>query len=281
MDRLLVVDGSNLLFQMFFGMPARIVNHRGEAIQGTMGFVGALLKILRRVQPTHAAVVFDGQHANARSTLDADYKANRVDYADVPEAENPYSQLADVCAALDHMGIYHAETTDCEADDWMAACALRWGGAMEVVLSSFDSDLFQLVTPRVSVLRYRGEKTAVYTPEDVERRFGVSPERYADFKALTGDKADHIPGVRRIGPKTAAALIARFGTLEQLLSRAEKIEKSAVRQAVIDAAERLRLNCRLIRLTGDAPLPFDISDLEFVNKGWTTGSVLRAIGLKE
>ena len=70
MNRLLIVDGSNLLFQMFFGMPARIVNEQGKAIQGTLGFIGALLKIIRKVEPTHIAVIFDGEHENDRSIID-------------------------------------------------------------------------------------------------------------------------------------------------------------------------------------------------------------------
>lgn len=105
MNRFLIVDGSNLLFQMFFGMPARIVNNEGKAIQGTLGFVGALLKIIRKVEPTHALVLFDGQHENDRTSLDSDYKANRIDYSEVAEEDNPYSQIGDVFAALDCMGI--------------------------------------------------------------------------------------------------------------------------------------------------------------------------------
>lgn len=91
MDKLLLVDGSNLLFQMFFGMPARIVGSEGKAIQGTLGFVGALLKIIRMVAPTHMLVIFDGEHENSRCELDADYKANRIDYGTVSEEENPFS----------------------------------------------------------------------------------------------------------------------------------------------------------------------------------------------
>jgi len=95
MNRLLIIDGSNLLFQMFFGMPARIVNEKGKPIQGTLGFVGALLKIIRKTEPAYVAAIFDGEHENIRSALDADYKANRVDYSAVPEEENPFSQLPD------------------------------------------------------------------------------------------------------------------------------------------------------------------------------------------
>lgn len=110
MNRLLIVDGSNLLFQMFFGMPARIVNNQGKAIQGTLGFIGALLKIIRKVESTHTVVIFDGEHGNSRSLLDPDYKADRVDYSEAPEGETPFSQLKDVYAALDYIGIKHTET---------------------------------------------------------------------------------------------------------------------------------------------------------------------------
>ena len=126
MNRLLLVDGSNLLFQMFFGMPARIVNKQGKAIQGTLGFVGALLKIIRKTQPTHIAVLFDGEHENDRSRINADYKANRADYSQVSEEENPFSQLPDVYTALDFLQIEHAETEDCETDDWIAGYALQY-----------------------------------------------------------------------------------------------------------------------------------------------------------
>ena len=108
MNRFLIVDGSNLLFQMFFGMPARIVNKQGKAIHGTLGFVGALLKIIRRVEPTHMTVLFDGEHENDRSELNVDYKANRVDYSQGPEEETPFSQLPDVYTALDYLDIKFA-----------------------------------------------------------------------------------------------------------------------------------------------------------------------------
>lgn len=157
MNRLFIVDGSNLLFQMFFGMPARIVNKHGKPIQGTLGFVGALLKMIRKVEPTHVTVVFDGEYANKRSFLNKNYKANRTDYNKIPKEETPFSQLNDVYAALDFMGIKHTETTECEADDLIAGYALAFGQEMEITISSLDSDFFQLITDKVSVLRYRGK----------------------------------------------------------------------------------------------------------------------------
>ena len=280
MQKLLLVDGSNLLFQMFFGMPARIVNAQGKAIQGTMGFVGALLKILRRVQPTHAVVLFDGEHENGRKDVDPAYKANRLDFGEVPEEENPYTQLQDVCAALDHLGIARAETVDCETDDWIAAYVRRYCRECEIVISSFDSDFFQLIDERVSVLRYRGEKTVICTPEYIRQKFGIAPEQYAGMKALTGDKVDNIEGVAGVGVKTAAALINEYGDLQTLLENAQRIKRKSVREAVAANAERIFMNYRLIRLEGNVPLPLELDALEYAETGEKTGDVLRAIGLK-
>ena len=93
MGNLLIVDGHNLLFQMFFGMPSRIVNEDGKAIHGVMGFVGAFIKIIKMTKATHIIVVFDGEHENERAELSPDYKANRIDYSDIPEDENPFHSL--------------------------------------------------------------------------------------------------------------------------------------------------------------------------------------------
>ena len=187
----MVVDGSNLLFQMFFGMPARIVNREGKAIHGTLGFVGALLRIIRRVDPTHVAVLFDGECRNARKDLDEDYKANRPGWEE--GEDTPFQQLPDIYMALDYLGICHRETETCEADDWIAGYALQWEG--NTVIASFDSDYFQLLSNRVQVLRYRGEKTVLCNPKWLQEKYGILPEQYATFKSLTGDTADNIRGV--------------------------------------------------------------------------------------
>lgn len=280
MGRLLVVDGSNLLFQMFFGMPARIVNRQGKAIQGTLGFAGALLKIIRMVRPTHVAVLFDGEHDNPRRELDGDYKANRVDYSQVGEEDNPFSQLPDIYAALDHLGICHRETVDCETDDWIAGYAHTYGKEIEMVISSQDSDYFQLITEKVHVLRYRGSKTVTCDPGYIREKLGIDPGQYADFKSLTGDHADNIRGARKVGPKTAAALLGQFGDLETLLEQAEKIAKPSVRASIMEDPQRLRKNYKLIKLDGVDPLPFRLEELIWQDTGITTREVLTAIGLQ-
>ncbi len=279
MTKLLLVDGSNLLFQMFFGMPARIFNKSEKAIHGTLGFVGALLKIARMINPTHVAVLFDGEHENERATLNAEYKANRIDYSQMTETENPFSQLADIYAALDYLEIKHAETTDCETDDWIAAYATKYEHNTQIVISSFDSDYFQLVTNNVSVLRYRGSKTAIVTPNEIEARFGITPAQYADFKSLVGDNSDNIRGAEGIGPKTAAQLLKKFGNLENVLAYAEQIEKPSIRQSIVRNAEKLKTNYKLIKLIGNAKLPFSLDELRYDFGNNTATETLKAIAL--
>lgn len=280
MNKLLLVDGSNLLFQMFFGMPARIVNEQGKAIQGTLGFVGALLKIIRRTSPTHIAVLFDGEHENSRSALDSEYKTNRIDYSEVSEDENPFSQLPDVYAALDYLQIKHAETTACETDDWIAAYTLTYGYENEIIISSFDSDFFQLITDKVSVLRYRGDKTILCTPDYISNKLGIKPAQYADFKSLTGDVSDNIKGADKVGPKTAASLINEFGDLKCILENTENIKRASIKESIGRNAERLRTNYKIIKLDNVVSLPFTLNELVYEYSGITTNEVLKGIGLR-
>lgn len=279
-NRLLIVDGSNLLFQMFYGMPARIVNSQGKPIHGTLGFIGALLKIIRRIEPTHLAVLFDGEHENVRAAIQPDYKANRTDYSKMPEEETPFSQLPDIYAALDYLNIQHMETTTCEVDDWIAGYVYTCEAGTEMIISSFDSDFFRLITERVSVLRYRGEKTILCTPAYIREKYGVEPEQFADYKALVGDDSDNIKGADKVGPKTAAVLLREYGTLEHILENAESIQRPSIRESIQRNAERLRTNYSLIKLHNSAELPFTLSEFAYEDHGITTNEVLQAIGVK-
>ncbi len=280
MLKLLIIDGHNLLFQMFFGMPARILNKDGKAIQGTLGFVGALLKIIRMTQPTHVVVLFDSEQINERCELDVQYKANRTDYSTVTEEENPFSQLADIWAALDFLNIRFMEVCGCETDDVIASYALTCGQDMEIVISSFDSDFFQLINENVSVLRYRGDKTVICDSEYIQDKLGIFPSQYADFKSLTGDACDNIKGADKVGPKMAAALLSEFGTLDCILTNAECIAKLSVRESVKGNTEKLKVNYCLIKLDNKAPLPFAVDDLQYEYNGITTNEVLAGIGLR-
>jgi len=280
MEKLLLVDGSNLLFQMFYGMPSRIVSRDGKAIQGTLGFVGALLKILRRVQPDYVAVIFDGEYTSYRMELDDNYKANRMDYSKIQEEETPFSQLPDIFRGLKQLEISYWETTACEADDILAGYALTYGKRMDIVIVSQDSDLFQLVGEHVRIFRYRGEKSVLCDDAYIREKYGIEPKQYAAFKSLTGDPSDNIRGVDKIGPKTASALLKQFGSLDRLLVEYDSITKPSIRASIQQNAERIQKNYQLICLTGHEKLPFLLNSLRYRDKGFTTTQVLQQIGLK-
>lgn len=280
MHKLLIIDGHNLLFQMFFGMPSRIINKEGKAIQGTLGFVGAMLKIIKMTNPTHLVVLFDGEHENARAGVNAEYKANRTDYTNVAEENSPFSQLADVYAALDFLGINHVEVVEHETDDVIASYAIKYGKDMEIVISSFDSDFFQLIGDNVTVLRYRGDHTVICDMQYIKDKFAIFPEQYADLKALTGDTTDNIKGADKIGPKTAAKLIDRFGCLSEIICRVDEIDKPSIKTSIKKDAQRIMQNYQLIKLDKKADLPFSFELLTYKYYGITTNAVLQKIGLE-
>lgn len=279
MNTYLLIDGHNLLFQMFFGMPARIVSKSGIPIQGVMGFVGAFIKICRLTSPTRIGVIFDSEHNNPRHELDINYKANRPSYADLPDEENPFSQLPYIYSALKYMRISHAEAADCETDDIIAAYTRKYGSHSKVIISSHDSDFFQLVTKNVSILRYRGKNSVICDKAYIKERFGILPSKYADFKALTGDRSDNIKGADRVGPKTAALLLSKYGSLDNIIANSAQITKPSIRKSIQESADRLKINQKLITLDGNAALPFQIHPLRTDPTSYKTKQVLKAIGL--
>lgn len=280
MNKLLIVDGMNLHFQMFFGMPSRIINKDGKAIQGTLGFVGAFLKIIKMTNPTHVVILFDGEHANDRAEILSEYKANRIDYSVLPEDESPFSQLKDVYDALTFMNIKHTEVAELETDDVIASYVHTYQNTCEIVIASFDSDFFQLINENVKVLRYRGEKTVICDKVYIKEKFSITPCQYVDFKSLTGDTSDNIKGAEKVGIKTASALMNKFGSLQEVINNASKIDKPSIRESIVRNINRLQTNYKLIKLENRAILPFSLDDISYLYNGMTTIEVLKGIGLR-
>ena len=278
MNRMLIIDGHNLLFQMFFGMPTKIIGAQGVAIHGVIGFIGALNKMIDAYNPTHLLVLFDGETKNPRKDILEEYKANRPDWSEVSEDENPFTQLPYIYEALDYMGIKHSETTSCETDDVIAAYAIEYGKECEVIIASFDSDYFQLVNDNVRVLRYRGKCSVICDSRYISERYGVPPSRYLDYKCLVGDSSDNIKGIKGVGPKTAAKLIDKFGTLDEIRARASEIENEKIRNAIMDSDEILARNFSLIKLTEGADMPFTFDEVKFENPMLRTMDIIRGIG---
>lgn len=278
MDRLLIIDGHNLLFQMFFGMPNKILGAGGQAIQGVVGFVGAINKLVDMYRPTHLIVMFDGEKSNPRKEILEEYKANRPDWSEVVEDENPFTQLPYIYDALSYMGIKHAETTVCETDDVIAAYAIRYGKECEVLISSFDSDYFQLINENVKVVRYRGQYTVLCDERYIKEKYGIPPSKYLEYKCLVGDSSDNIKGVKGVGPKTAAKLLNAYGNIEELNEHLLEIPNEKIRCALKESSEIIERNLTLIRLSDGAEMPFSLDDAKFENPHLRTMEVIRGIG---
>lgn len=278
MDRLLIIDGHNLLFQMFFGMPTKIVGARGQAIHGVIGFIGALNRLLDMYRPTHLVVMFDGETKNPRKEILEDYKANRPDWSEMPEDEIPFTQLPIIYEALDYMGIKHAETTVCETDDVIAAYALKYGKDSEVIISSFDSDYFQLINENVKVVRYRGQSSVLCDEDYIKTKYGIPAEKYLEYKCMVGDSSDNIKGVKGVGPKTAAKLLTAYGSISNLMKNLCEIPNEKLRCAIAESEEIIDRNMSLIKLSDCAEMPFSLDDARFENPRLRTMDVIRGIG---
>lgn len=274
-NHLLIVDGHNLLFQMFFGMPNPIINRQGRDIKGIFGFLGALKNLINMTKCDHLLVMFDKEQRNERKDILEEYKSNRVDYSLVSENENPFSILPDIYRVLDYLYIAHTEAEDVETDDVIASYAITYGDSMKITISSFDSDFFQLITDSVNVIRYRGKNSIICNKEYVEQRYGINPHQYADFKSLVGDSADNIKGVPKIGVKTAAKLLSIYSSIDSLVMHINDI-KDSLKSSILDNLDLLYRNQKLIVLDNNAPIPFPIKDLIYHGFEQSTKEILFA-----
>lgn len=247
MDTLLIVDGNNLLFQTFYGLPTSIKSKSGKPINGVIGFISYLLKMIKMTEATHALVVFDRDTNTFRKEINSQYKANRtIDWASVSEDESPFSQEEDILKCLEYLSVKVIYSEGMEADDAIATVALEYEEKMRVVIASFDSDFFQLISPNVSVLRYGGKNSTLITLDSFISQFSFSPSSYSLFKAIVGDSSDNIKGVSGIGKKRATAYLT--DSCSPIIK--ERIEKER---------DKIRQNYEIIKLR---KLSFNIPKLE-------------------
>jgi DNA polymerase-1 len=247
--RILLIDGTNALYRAFFAIP-HLRAPDGSPTNAAYGFVNMLNKVVREERPDYAVVVFDPRGKTFRHRMFDGYKAGRD-----ATPEDLLAQFPLVRELLDAHGVAVVEVADFEADDVIATLVARSPDAAVISIVSTDKDLMQLVDERVTLLD--GMKDRRYGPAEVEERFGVPPEQLLDLRSLVGDPSDNIPGVKGIGEKGAAKLIAEWGTLENLLEHAGEVKPTRARNALADAEDAAVLSKRLATLRTDAPLPID------------------------
>ncbi|WP_374929604.1 DNA polymerase I [Kytococcus sedentarius] len=263
MTRLLLLDGHSLAYRAFFALPAEnFSTATGQHTNAVYGFTSMLINVLRDEQPTHVAVAFDLSRQTFRTEEYAEYKAGRAKTPD-----EFAGQISLVQEVLDAMGIAHVSKEGFEADDVIATLTTtgRREG-MEVLICSGDRDALQLVDEQVTVLYPRKgvSDLARMTPDAVQEKYGVRPERYSDLAALVGESADNLPGVPGVGPKTAAKWLGLYGDLGGVVDHADAI-KGKAGQSFRDHLDQVLRNRRLNQLVTDVELPLTVQDA-----GWET-----------
>ncbi|MDF1718394.1 MAG: DNA polymerase I [Antarcticimicrobium sp.] len=255
-----LIDGSAFIFRAFHALPPLTRKSDGLPIGAVAGFCNMLQKYVEEASgpdaPTHVAVIFDkGSHTFRNDMYDL-YKANREE---MPEALRPQMPLTR--RATEAFNIACKEMENYEADDIIATLAVqaRAAGGRVTIISS-DKDLMQLVGGGVEMLD--AMKNRRIDRDGVVEKFGVYPERVVDVQALAGDSVDNVPGAPGIGIKTAALLINEFGSLEELLDRADEIKQPKRRQTLIEKRAQIEMSKRLVQLDCETPLEFTLDDLE-------------------
>ncbi len=244
---LFIVDALNFLFRAFHALPP-LTTTKGLQTGAIYGLCQMILRIEREERPTHLCVVYDAPGENFRNQIFADYKAHRP-----PMPPELAAQLGMVRRVVEAFGLAQLEVPGFEADDIIATLArVATAAGMEVVICSSDKDLMQLCGGDVSVLDTM--KNRRFGVAEVQEKFGVPPALVGDVLALMGDSIDNVPGVAGIGPKTAAELINKFGTLEALLAGAAEV-KGKRGASIVEASASIRISRELVRLRDDVPLP--------------------------
>jgi len=255
-----LIDGSAFIFRAYHALPPLTRKSDGLPIGAVSGFCNMLFKQVEDNKgpdaPTHVAVIFDHSGKSFRNDMYDLYKANRP-----PAPEDLVPQFPLTREATRAFNIACKEIEGFEADDIIAtlACQAREAGGRVTIISS-DKDLMQLVGDGVEMLDAMKNKRI--DSDGVREKFGVGPDRVVDVQALAGDSVDNVPGAPGIGIKTAALLINEFGSLEDLLDRAEEIKQPKRRQTLIEKREQIEMSKRLVQLDCDMELDFTLDDLE-------------------
>ncbi len=259
-DELFLIDGNSLAYRAFFALPESIATSTGMPTNAIFGFASMLVKILTDYGPKATIVVWDAG-SSGRKEVYTEYKAQRSTRPDLLKEQWPH--LEPLVAAF---GYRNLKVDGYEADDVIASIAEAAKTAdppIEVMVVTGDRDAYQLVDDGVSIMTTsRGiTDTRVYDREGVLERYGIPPELVPDFIGLKGDTSDNIPGVPGIGDKTAADLLQRFGSLEDVLGSIDQISGAKRKENLVEHADDARVSKHLATAKRDIPFDLDVAEV--------------------
>ena len=252
--QLVLIDGSSYLFRAFHALPS-LTSSKGQPTGAIKGVTSMIKKLMHQYPESHIAVVFDAKGKTFRNELYPEYKANRP-----PMPDDLRRQIAPIHELVKALGLPLLVVDDVEADDVIGTLATQASKArMDVLISTGDKDLAQLVTPHVTLVN---TMTDTFMDEaGVVAKFGVRPEQIIDYLALVGDTSDNIPGVPSCGPKTAVKWLAEYETLEGVMAHADDI-KGKVGEKLRDSLEMMPLSYQLATIKTDVELESTVEELQ-------------------
>ncbi len=250
---LVLVDGSSYVYRAFHALPP-LTNSRGEPTGAVYGVLNMLLKFVKDYQPKRIAVVFDAPGKTFRDDLFAEYKAHRE-----PMPNDLRSQIEPLLAIIRAQGLPILRVEGVEADDVIGTLACRAAGAgLSVMISTGDKDMAQLVNGSITCINTMSN--TLLDRNGVKAKFDVHPEQIIDYLALVGDSSDNIPGVEKVGPKTAAKWLGQYGSLDQVIAHAGEIG-GKVGENLRAGLETLELSRKLATIHTDLELPLSYDQL--------------------
>jgi DNA polymerase-1 len=256
MERLMLLDGFGLVYRGYYALPP-LTTSKGDLVNGVFGFCSIVLRGFADLKPDYVAVAFDLSGPTFRHEAYADYKATRTRMPDDLAAQFP--KVREVVKAM-RIPVY--EQAGYEADDVIGTLTLDAEKAgIETTIVSVDLDMLQLVTDKTRLMTTRSgvENTVIYDPARIWERFGLRPDQMIDYKALKGDPTDNIPGVPGVGEKTAAKLVAEYGTLDALYERIDDVKPEKLRDKLIEHRSQVFEGRELTTIVRDLPVSLDLA----------------------
>ena len=264
MKKLLLVDGHSILNRAYYGLPP-LTAPDGTPTGAVYGFLNILLRFFNEEKPDYLAVAFDLSAPTFRHKMYPDYKGTRKSMDDDLRVQVPI--IKDVLSAMD---ITIVTKEGFEADDIIGTLAKKNASYdLEVVIVSGDKDLLQLADDHISMMTPKTSKgvTTVthYTPEKIKEEFGVEVSEFVLLKAIMGDTSDNIPGVKGVGPKTAAPIVSEYHTLESVIENIDNISSASVRNKMREGVDSMKMSFDLALIDTDVPLDVSLEDVRVKN----------------
>lgn len=256
---IILVDSFAQIFRCYYAVRS-LSNKNGDPTNAIFGMMRFLLKLEEMFPGAKGAFVFDKGKPPHRLKLAPDYKANRP-----PTPEDLLAQIPHLRHMIRAFGWNIVEADNTEADDLIASIALHFEQDPVRIISA-DKDISQIINSRIEMLvpDQAGKGFAKRGIAEAQEKFGVAPEAIIDYLAMIGDSADNIPGIAGVGPKTAAQLLNRFGSIANMLEHAHEIERETLRTKIVEGSEILLKNIELVRLVTDPPEGISWSDATIV-----------------